>query len=54
MQYFLHGLQEMIIKIIDIKHSPSWDEISIMKEIDHPAIVKVTLFCFFLHIPDNT
>lgn len=51
---FLHGLQEMFMKIIDIKHSPPWDEIGIMKELDHPAIVKVTLFCFSLRISDNT
>ena len=37
----------MIVKIIDIKHSPPWDEINIMKELNHPAIVKVTLFFFF-------
>ena len=47
MQCLLHGLQQMIVKIIDIKHSPPWDEINIMKELNHPAIVKVTLFCFF-------
>ena len=46
MECLLHDLQEMIVKIIDIKHSPPWDEIDIMKELDHPAIVKVT-FCFF-------
>ena len=46
MECLLHDLQEMIVKIIDIKHSPPWDEIGIMKELDHPAIVKVT-FCFF-------
>ena len=46
MQYLLHGLQERIVKIIDIRHSSPWDEISIMKELDHPAIVKVPLFCF--------
>ena len=54
MQCFLHGLQEMFMKIIDIKHSPPWYEIGIMKELDHPAIVKVTLFCFSLRISDNT
>ena len=54
MQCFLHGLQEMIVKIIDIKHSFPWDEIGIMKELDHPAIVKVTSLCFFLRIYDNT
>ena len=54
MQLFLHGLQEMIMKIIDKKHSPPWDEIGIMKELDHPTVVKVTLFCFFLRISDNT
>ena len=54
MQCFLHGLQEMFMKIIDIKHSPPWDEIGITKELDHPAIVKVTLFCFSLRISDNT
>ena len=54
MQCFLHGLQEMFMKIIDIKHSPPWDEIGIMKELDHPTVVKVTLFCFFLRISDNT
>ena len=47
MQYLLHGLQERIVKIIDIRHSSPWDEINIMKELDHPAIVKVTLFCCF-------
>ena len=36
----------MIVKIIDVKHSPPWGEIGIMKELDHPSIVKVTLFCF--------
>ena len=45
--YFVHGLQEMIVKIIDVKHSSLWDEIGIMKELDHPAIVKITLFFFF-------
>ena len=44
--YFFCGLQEMIVKIIDVKHSPPWDEIGIMKELDHPSIVKVTLLCF--------
>ena len=37
----------MIVKIIDVKHSSLWDEIGIMKELDHPAIVKITLFFFF-------
>ena len=50
MQYLLHGLQERIVKIIDIRHSSPWDEISIMKELDHPAIVKVTLFCCFFFL----
>ena len=48
MYYFVHGLQEMIVKIIDVKHSPPWDEIGIMKELDHPAIIKVTLFFFLI------
>ena len=45
--YFVRGLQETIVKIIDVKHSSLWDEIGIMKELDHPAIVKVMLFFFF-------
>ena len=44
----------MIVKIIDVKHSPPWDEIDIMKELDHPSIVKVTLFRFlFSYIAEN-
>ena len=46
MQYSLCGLQGMIVKIVDAKHSHPRDEIGIMKEQYHPAIVKVTIFCF--------
>ena len=46
MEYLLRGLQETIVKIIDIKYSRPWNEISIMKALDHPPIAKVTLFCF--------
>lgn len=48
MYYLLRGLHEIIVKIIDVKHSPPWDKIGIMKELDHSAIIKIMLLslCF--------